>query len=70
MKKLTLDYGMHKSSKKKNEEPRFRIISSQELNGNNVKGPLSKHAGLVNRMLIKGMTQADIAQITGKPAIN
>ena len=38
----------------------------QELNGDNAKGPLSKHAGLVNRMLNKGMTQADIAQITGK----
>lgn len=50
----------------KNEAPRFRIISSQELNGDNAKGPLSKHAGLVNRMLLKGMTQADIAQITGK----
>ena len=47
-----------------------------EVNGRNTRplvakgslpqGRLSEHAGIVNRMMLKGMTQVDIAQVTGK----
>ena len=30
------------------------------------QGRLSEHAALVNRMMLKGMTQVDIAQVTSK----
>jgi hypothetical protein len=47
-------------------DPNGRNTRPLVAKGNLPQGRLSEHAGLVNRMMLKGMTQVDIAQVTGK----
>jgi hypothetical protein len=47
-------------------DPNGRNTRPLVAKGHLPQGRLSEHAALVNRMMLKGMTQVDIAQVTSK----